>query len=759
MNDQTRLRFLHYISTTLLVLLLGLTANVFAAPPEPSPIDIETDDTLDISIDNLDLETLLFTENYAEFIAELEDALKDFDEYLEEYGLYALDETENALKNIHESLIEEYSSQITEDVLEELESALHEIESVSHGLKEEKEKTSHLKRNQLRKLQREIEDIRDQLEDLVNDVDDNPNYDNAEIAELIKRRLRETERAISQAEHKIRVTQEAKKNAVRTPRIVVYNPPEPPDPPEVPSMEGVVKPSAPMNEEAKSKYKAAQDLYKQYVVRHAMQFNAEEMKLASAGIANTDAIINVINNIGSVQVSTWNKSEIQAELTINYAADMDKSRELAREITLQVISEEDAGTSGNLTVRVVYPEKNEKTVNIIGTELDIRVPASNQLKITNAFGPIDVIGIRNSVQVNSNFSQISLEQIKGDVKITNASGNIYLENIKGRIEANNSFGSIEAILLNGDAFLTNSYAPIEVMKSSGRLKIFNSGNIVINRHRGDAEVESSNGNMELFDITGQLTASNSFGEIIVENVGGNASIENANGRMQLSEIKGRLEASNKFGPIIIEDASQDVSVSATNGPIEIERVVGNVEIANRFGPVNLESIGGSVRVKNSNSPVEISDVGKDVIVSNQFSPITLMAISGDVDAENINSSVELVDIGGESKVSTSNGLISCSNIKGTFSIINNFGSIEMIDIGTLDDDCKVTTTNGDILIELSSTAKFNLSLSTSNGVVGTDFPTLINTSGSKTFGEIDAGASAPTLVLRGENTSIQLLAH
>ncbi len=719
MNKRNDARTMRHLVILLAVLSFTVTASWLLAGP-PLPDDRQRGSATDD--EKLEQKLLLLGERYVDLIDELEDILGEYEDFFQDYGRTSMKEYEKAIQLFRESLREQHLSDRHEEqlsavsrtkIMEKLDELVDRLESIEQELENKETLQSRDIRN-LRSLGYDLEDVREELHENLAEVDLRMDIDSEELSRAIARAYREAARAMAEArkEHE-------KKRAL----------PIPPVPPVV----------------STDQYQRLKNLY-------VTDFSATLTQQETARLDSKDITIELENPIGGITVRTWNKSEMDAVLTVGYSQGSKKSRDVAEEIKL--VLKESPTLAGFL---VQYPDEDGERVKIVSSLLEVSLPRANPVRISNSFGPVSVTELDNRLNVASGFSTIDLQKIKGDVTVNNSSGSVYLENITGRIDISSSFGPIEVVYLEGDAILSNSYAPTMVKKSAGRLDINTSGLVTINNHKGDADIQSSNGEMDLYAITGNLTAINSFGRVRVEDVGGDADIENANAAMEIARIGGRLTVSNKFAPISIDDVRKDVTAKSSNGPVTVNNVKGNLDIVNRFGGVTVEAVGGTVRIVNANAPVAVSDVLAPVSVVNLFGPVYIAGVAGDVEVDNQNASVDLVDIEGAAKVSTTFGLITGENLGGPFLITNNNGSVELTRVMQIPGDCEVTTTFGDIILELPKSKSFNLMAKTSGGEIECDLPLRFTSSGNISSGELIVGQASPTVKLTGRSSTIKIL--
>ena len=714
------MRLISAVALSILLILVFPVICLRAGPPLPDDYSPDKEAKIEALLEG---ELLSFGEDYVDLIDELEDVLAEFDEFFKEFGQVSIKEYEKAIQNLRASLNEEYSAESYEEMMTGLDELLEKFQELEHELADSKTNVQRKRLRNLRALEGDLEEIRKQLDEEVGDARLEYQLDSETLAEIIARAFEDARKALAEAQRAF--------EDKRIPGVV-----EVPDVPEVADLPRI------------SQDKGLGQKYFQDALK--ADFDGSITQSGVVTVDSREIPVTLENTLGGVETETWNRSEVNAELTIGYREDSKKSRNLAQEIKLVLDN-----TPEGIKVRVAYP-KDDEMANVVSSRLSVSIPRENPLRIKNSFGEVTVDDLDNNLDIRSTFSQIDVQNITGKVSITNSSGAIYLEKIDGDLDVANSFGPIEVVYIKGHTSLSNSYAPIIVDNSAGQLDITTSGVVNVDGHDGDADIRSSNGEIDLFGITGQLIAVNSFGLMQVEKVGGDAEIENSNAPTEVTNVKGQLTVSNKFAPITISDVGGKVIVKSSNGVVSVENTRAGVSIVNRFDEVSVLNVAGAVSVFNTNAPVTVTKANAQVNVVSQFGPVMVSRVTGDVKVENQNASVDLADITGATIVNTTFGLVSCENLRGSFLIGNDNGSVEMVRILGIDKDSEVRTTFGDILLELSQPASYNLSATTSYGEIDTNLPMKISSNEGVSTAQYLTKKTNPSIKLTGNNSSIKI---
>jgi DUF4097 and DUF4098 domain-containing protein YvlB len=133
--------------------------------------------------------------------------------------------------------------------------------------------------------------------------------------------------------------------------------------------------------------------------------------------------------------------------------------------------------------------------------------------------------------------------------------------------------------------------------------------------------------------------------------------------------------------------------------------------------------GMRVKASSGNGDVLISSAGAEVIASTGNGRVNVAGSTGEVTASTGNGDVTVENAGGPVEVSTGSGAVRVVTSTGPVSANSGNGDIE-VSIGKLDrmPDMTFSTGNGEVILRLPSGLDAEVSASTGNGTVTTDFP-------------------------------------
>jgi DUF4097 and DUF4098 domain-containing protein YvlB len=234
-------------------------------------------------------------------------------------------------------------------------------------------------------------------------------------------------------------------------------------------------------------------------------------------------------------------------------------------------------------------------------DFTITVPQDSSVKATLNSGNISLVGIAGQAELDSQFGDITVEDVQGGLNIKTNSGDASAQ----RVQAGQSPIHLESQF--GDLRLEQASASeISLKANSGKIglkTVTASGAVTLDSQFGDVEftegraaslnATSNSGKLTLSGITleGDLVADSQFGDIDVENVLAASYTLTANsGDISLQPAQGSIKAKTEFGRISIGEAKDvQLDLEANSGGIDFSGSLG-------AGPHTLKSKFGDVRL-------------------------------------------------------------------------------------------------------------------------------------------------------------------
>jgi hypothetical protein len=232
-----------------------------------------------------------------------------------------------------------------------------------------------------------------------------------------------------------------------------------------------------------------------------------------------------------------------------------------------------------------------------------------------------------------------------------------------------------------------------------RVGIKNSfGRVGVEGMQGEVKVDCRNGELDLKDLPGTVSASNSFGRLRAERIG-TAQLTGQNGTLEVSAVSGDLRATNSFGKLQVRDVKGAAILKNQNGAIIARGIGGDVTAATSFGDLRIEEVGGKADVKNQNGRIELSGVtntvkastafgtlkahglGSSADLRNQNGVIDAAKVTGDLQAETSFGDLRVEEVGGQAVLKARNGKIDAARVTGNLSATTSFAALQVREIG------------------------------------------------------------------------------
>lgn len=217
--------------------------------------------------------------------------------------------------------------------------------------------------------------------------------------------------------------------------------------------------------------------------------------------ANSNEKLNIENQFGKVTVETWDRSEIDVEITITVNSKSEsKSLEILDDIK---INENTAGAS--VYLKTVLPSSKYNTGKQSMTiDYLVKMPVNSPLNIQNKFGSVYLGDFKSNLQLNVSYGSIKINKLIGDNK---------------RVQVN--FGSADINYID-DIDLESKYSKLNIEKII-RGEIRNQfGKTYINE-AGDIRVTQKYGDLDLRKVN-TITAQIEFCNIDIDALGKNADL-------------------------------------------------------------------------------------------------------------------------------------------------------------------------------------------------------------------------------------------
>lgn len=220
--------------------------------------------------------------------------------------------------------------------------------------------------------------------------------------------------------------------------------------------------------------------------------------------------VEITNVAGSVEVSTWDRAEVQVDADLGSNVErLDFRRDGSRTI-----------------VRVVLPRSSGSSGS---SDLIVKIPRDSVLAITTVSAEQRVIGVRGAQRLQAVSGDIETEFGPGDLELKTVSGNILARGLNGK-------GLVRATSVSGDVEIHKAGPELELNTVSGDM------NVTLDRlDRG--RIKTTNGDLNL------TTALGDDARLEAEAINGDLSFHlrgRINAEFDIETFNGDID--NCFGP-------------------------------------------------------------------------------------------------------------------------------------------------------------------------------------------------------------------
>jgi len=170
----------------------------------------------------------------------------------------------------------------------------------------------------------------------------------------------------------------------------------------------------------------------------------------------------------------------------------------------------------------------------------------------------------------------------------------------------------------------------------------NGGLIRCDRIKGTVQGQTGTGEIRLGRIGGSAKCTSGGGSIFAESIGGGAMCETAGGEITIREAGGPLMLNTRGGNIQVDRAKSTVEAHSGEGVIEVleaggyviaDTRGGSIQVGNARG-VKCDSAQGTVRLKTGSGPLQVStavgNILAELLPGTRFENALLSAGSGDI---------------------------------------------------------------------------------------------------------------------------------
>jgi hypothetical protein len=317
---------------------------------------------------------------------------------------------------------------------------------------------------------------------------------------------------------------------------------------------------------------------------------------------NTALLVN--NSHGNVQVRVVSGlTKPRVLLTKNVRAwNREDASTISNKIKVLVTPSDD----GSLTISTNRDEVKNEVNREFNTDIQIEVPSTNGVSITNNYGDINAHEIQGDLTIKSSYGRVevynlngnatlnlknsdasgsnlhgnvgvtgakrvNLSKVEGTVTIEANNGSVELRDVAGAVNIDASYSRITAQDLKEHATLKTSYGDVKVTNVASASINAPYSDVIATNIRGDLTIESSNDEIRATSIAGDLTVEASHASVRADEIQGDVKITTAHGEVSLKNFRQSVEIETSYRDVILtvgEQLTGDITVANTRGEIK-----------------------------------------------------------------------------------------------------------------------------------------------------------------------------------------------
>ena len=177
---------------------------------------------------------------------------------------------------------------------------------------------------------------------------------------------------------------------------------------------------------------------------------------------------------------------------------------------------------------------------------------------------------------------------------------------------------------------------------------------------GSLRIRTNSGTVTVGDVSGSLNVESTAADVYVGNVKGNTNVS-TNGDLEIDSVTGDVDLKNRSGDTFVTKIGGSLNARGDDGDISIGDVGGNATVLAGIGDVDLRKVGGVATLNTQGGDIDMFEVVGMVVASSNSGEITLRKVSGAADAKTEDGDItaEMYSgSGGSSKFYTRDGDIS-----------------------------------------------------------------------------------------------------
>jgi hypothetical protein len=199
--------------------------------------------------------------------------------------------------------------------------------------------------------------------------------------------------------------------------------------------------------------------------------------------AAKDGTVEISNVAGSVQVTGWDKAEIEVTGTLGRNTERLDFTANGRRGKIEVVLPHNAHDTGPTDLRISVPRDSRVEVTTVSASIDV----------DEVVGELELQSVSGEVAVVGRPAGASVQTVSGDIRVASGATRTHAETVSGAIDIRRAQGSVEIHSVSGDASVEADGVDHLSFDSvsgnlTGEVAPAPGGTLNLNSHSGDIEL-------------------------------------------------------------------------------------------------------------------------------------------------------------------------------------------------------------------------------------------------------------------------------
>jgi len=229
-------------------------------------------------------------------------------------------------------------------------------------------------------------------------------------------------------------------------------------------------------------------------------------------------------------------------------------------------------------------------------------------------------------------------------------------------------------------------------------------NVIVNSYGGD---------IELYNLQGDLEARTGGGDINVSTTAGRIQMNTGGGDIDADRVQGQVDLTTGGGDIDIRSAEGRISAATGGGDIDFFSGTGNFVLNTGGGDIDLQELEGTeIEARTGGGDIDVADITAQVNLMTGGGDITGENVAGSIEAATSGGDIDMRIINGDAILFTAAGDIDIQRITGAIRANTGSGDIDVTDmrLETPDrEESTFTTASGDVEVYFYSDEPIDVS--------------------------------------------------